>query len=74
MKDTLKLQLDVYKKLNTKESKETLLTTINSMVYSFSEEEGPYKPVHEAKDALTSSTTNKEAVVNSVESVISSLK
>lgn len=73
MKNRLQSDLDQYKRDNTEESKKALLSTIDSVTHSLTNDEQGLKSVELAKHALTSSITNKGEVVSSVESLISSL-
>lgn len=75
MKNTLKSQLETYKRDNSKSSKEAMLSTINSLTNSMgSGDNGALGSIETAKKALTSSKGNKEEIVQSVESIISSLR
>lgn len=74
MKNTLKSQLETYKRDNTKSSKEEMLSTINSISSSMTNSDSSVSSsVEAAKKALTSKKTNKGEVVQSVESLISNL-
>ena len=73
MKDKLQSQLNTFKSDNTEASKNDLLSTLHSINGSTTTSVSTLSCVESAKDALTSKTTNKEDVVDSVRSVISSL-
>ncbi|WP_352419278.1 hypothetical protein [Proteiniborus sp.] len=74
MKDMLRSQLETYKRDNSKSSKEAMLSTINSLTNSMGNGDSrALSSVETAKKALTSSKGNKDEIVQSVESVISSL-
>ncbi|MGF7060709.1 hypothetical protein [Brassicibacter mesophilus] len=74
MKDILKSQLESYKRDNSRSSKEAMLDTMNSITNSKSENDvSMLNSIQRAKNALTSSSGNKNEIVQSVESVISRL-
>lgn len=70
MKDILKFYLEGYKKYNTSSSKADMLATINSITDNSS---SVSNSVEAAKSALTASKSNKDEIVQAVESVISSM-
>ena len=75
MKDSLRTQLDLYKRNNDDGSKEQLYNTINSLSSpTQGYDSSTLDAVEEAKEALTASIGNKSDIVKSVENVISSLK
>ncbi|NLJ98101.1 MAG: hypothetical protein GX320_02370 [Tissierellia bacterium] len=75
MKDTLKSQLESYKRDNTESSKEELYNTINSISSpTLGYDSSTLNAVEEAKKTLTTRIGNKSEIVKSVENVISSLK
>lgn len=70
MKDILKFYLEAYKKYNTSSSKADMLATINSITDNSS---SVSNSIEAAKSALTASKSNKDEIVQAVESVISSM-
>ncbi|MBZ2174435.1 hypothetical protein K8M07_04155 [Schnuerera sp. xch1] len=73
MKNTLKSQLETYKRDNTQSSKEAMLSTINSISNTMDNNSATQNTIEEAKQTLTASNSNKRGIVQSVENVISSL-
>lgn len=74
MKDILKFYLDAYKKYNTSSSKQDMLATINSISNSIPDNtSSALTSIEIAKKALTDSNSNKDEIVQAVESVISSI-
>lgn len=74
MKNILKSQLESYKRDNSKSSKEAMLTTMNSITNATAgNNSSTLNSIETARKALTSSNSNKDEIVQSVESVISSL-
>lgn len=74
MKDTLKSQLESYKRDNSKKSKQAMLSTLNAMVGTMTNNDSStLNSIQTAKSALTSSSSNKNEIVQSVENVISNL-
>lgn len=77
MKDVLKSQLEEYKRYNTNTSKEALVDTLNSLPLTKAIEASDssmLSMVYQAKNVLTRKDSNKEDIVQSVDSVISNLK
>ncbi len=70
MKDILKFYLEGYKKYNTSSSKADMLATINSITDNSS---SVSNSIEAAKSALIASKSNKDEIVQAVESVISSM-
>ncbi|SDZ09997.1 hypothetical protein SAMN05660462_01845 [Proteiniborus ethanoligenes] len=74
MKDILKSQLESYKRDNSKKSKQAMLSTLNAMVGTMTNNDSStLNSIQTAKSALTSSSSNKNEIVQSVENVISNL-
>ncbi|MCF6462081.1 hypothetical protein [Clostridium sp. Cult1] len=74
MKSTLRSQLESYKRDNTESSKEAMLSTMDSIFNSMTDYDiSTLTSIEAAKKALTSSKTNKNEIIQTVESVISSL-
>lgn len=73
MKSTLQSQLDAFKNDNTEATKEALMSTLNSITGATTNNVSALASVKSATNALSSSNTNKNDVVQSVENVISSL-
>lgn len=74
MKDALRSQLDTYKRDNTQSSKKEMLSTINSISNTLSNKDfTALNSIEEAKRALTDNTSNKGEIVQTIESVISTL-
>lgn len=74
MKETLQSNLNSYKNNNTKESKDELLATIDSLTSSVKENDTMTSSINAAKKALTKGNSNKSEIVQSVESVLSGLE
>lgn len=74
MKDTLQSQLITFKKDNTENSKEQMFNTLKSLTSSVKGNESMMNSVEVAKKALTTDTSNKDEIVQSVESVLSGLE
>lgn len=74
MKETLRSQLETYKKDNTKSSKEAMLATMDSITNTLSDNDSStLNSIAAAKSAINASRSNKGDIVQSVESVISNL-
>lgn len=74
MKSTLKSQLESYKRDNTENSKEAMLSTMDSIFNSMTNYDiSTLSSIEAAKKALTSNETNKNEIIQTVESVISNL-
>ena len=74
MKNILKSQLESYKRDNTESSKEAMLSTVDSIFNSMTDfDSSKTNSIEAARMALTSSRSNKDEIVETVESVISSL-
>ncbi|CCQ94230.1 hypothetical protein CULT_1750009 [[Clostridium] ultunense Esp] len=74
MKNTLRSQLETYKRDNTESSKEAMLSTMDSIFNSMTDYDiSALSSIETAKKALTSRETNKNEIIQTVESVISSL-
>lgn len=74
MKDTLQSQLITFKKDNTENSKEEMFTTLESLTSVVEGNKSIMNSVEVAKKALRTDISNKDEIVQSVESVLSGLE
>lgn len=76
MKEKLQSQLEEYKRDNTQSSKEALVETLNYLPLTNvieASDSSMLSMVYQAKNVLTAKNSNKEDIVQSVDSIISNL-